>query len=88
MGSSRSASSEISTFACTHSRRYAAYIAEEEQMRQVTDKLVERTNMVATVTTASYFLLTADYGFEPNALDPDCLLRNLVFRYGTTPKVA
>ncbi len=26
--------------------------------------------MVATVTTASYFLLTADYGFEPNALDP------------------
>ncbi|KAL0010352.1 hypothetical protein SO802_005460, partial [Lithocarpus litseifolius] len=25
--------------------------------------------MVATLT-ASYFLLTADYGFEPNALDP------------------
>jgi hypothetical protein len=27
--------------------------------------------MVATVT-ASYFLLTADYGPEPNALDPVC----------------
>ncbi|KAK7816095.1 hypothetical protein CFP56_022831 [Quercus suber] len=34
-----------------------------------TDKLVRRTTMVATVT-ASYFLLTADYGSEPNALDP------------------
>ncbi|XP_042512529.1 uncharacterized protein LOC122087449 [Macadamia integrifolia] len=34
-----------------------------------TDKLVRRTTMIATVT-ASYFLLTADYGPEPNALDP------------------
>ncbi|GFP93304.1 hypothetical protein PHJA_001474800 [Phtheirospermum japonicum] len=34
-----------------------------------TDKLVRRTTMVATVT-ASYFLLTADYGSEPNFLDP------------------
>ncbi|KAK6141029.1 hypothetical protein DH2020_025230 [Rehmannia glutinosa] len=34
-----------------------------------TDKLVRRTTMVATVT-ASYFLLTADYGPEPNFLDP------------------
>ncbi|OVA14054.1 hypothetical protein BVC80_1787g133 [Macleaya cordata] len=34
-----------------------------------TDKLVRRTTMVATVT-ASYFLLTADYGSEPNVLDP------------------
>ncbi|CAA2992642.1 Hypothetical predicted protein [Olea europaea subsp. europaea] len=34
-----------------------------------TDKLVRRTTMVATLT-ASYFLLTADYGTEPNALDP------------------
>ncbi|XP_011093145.1 uncharacterized protein LOC105173173 [Sesamum indicum] len=34
-----------------------------------TDKLVRRTTMVATVT-ASYFLLTADYGTEPNFLDP------------------
>ncbi|PKI39985.1 uncharacterized protein LOC116200517 [Punica granatum] len=34
-----------------------------------TDKLVRRTTMVATIT-ASYFLLTADYGPEPNVLDP------------------
>ncbi|XP_004306793.1 PREDICTED: uncharacterized protein LOC101303265 [Fragaria vesca subsp. vesca] len=33
------------------------------------DKLVRRTTIVATVT-ASYFLLTADYGSEPNVLDP------------------
>ncbi|KAF3677898.1 putative pollen-specific protein SF3-like [Capsicum annuum] len=33
------------------------------------DKVVRRTTMVATVT-ASYFLLTADYGAEPNVLDP------------------
>jgi len=33
------------------------------------DKLVRRTTMVATVT-ASYFLLTADYGTEPSVLDP------------------
>ncbi|KAM6584824.1 hypothetical protein CsatB_011826 [Cannabis sativa] len=38
-------------------------------MNPRTDKLVRRTTMVATVT-ASYFLLTADYGSEPNALDP------------------
>ncbi|XP_019056576.1 PREDICTED: uncharacterized protein LOC104801441 [Tarenaya hassleriana] len=34
-----------------------------------TDKIVRRTTMVATVV-ASYFLLTADYGPEPNVLDP------------------
>ncbi|KAL3829654.1 hypothetical protein ACJIZ3_018456 [Penstemon smallii] len=34
-----------------------------------TDKLVRRTTMIATAT-ASYFLLTADYGPEPNFLDP------------------
>ncbi|XP_057980508.1 uncharacterized protein LOC131166190 [Malania oleifera] len=38
-------------------------------MNQKTEKLVRRTTMVATVT-ASYFLLTADYGPEPNVLDP------------------
>ena len=38
-------------------------------MNPQTDKLVRRTTMVATLT-ASYFLLTADYGPEPNALDP------------------
>ncbi|GMY09187.1 UvrABC system A [Fagus crenata] len=38
-------------------------------MNTKTDKLVRRTTMVATAT-ASYFLLTADYGSEPNALDP------------------
>ncbi|KZV46315.1 hypothetical protein F511_21397 [Dorcoceras hygrometricum] len=40
-----------------------------------TDKLVRRTTMVATIT-ASYFLLTADYGPQPNFLDPikDALL--------------
>ncbi|WJX86984.1 hypothetical protein P8452_69220 [Trifolium repens] len=34
-----------------------------------TDKLVKRLTIVATIT-ASYFLLTADYGPKPNALDP------------------
>ncbi|XVF33343.1 hypothetical protein REPUB_Repub17cG0160500 [Reevesia pubescens] len=38
-------------------------------MNPQADKIVRRTTMVATVT-ASYFLLTADYGPEPNALDP------------------
>ncbi|KAL3743509.1 uncharacterized protein LOC104442093 [Eucalyptus grandis] len=38
-------------------------------MNPRTDKLVRRTTMVATIT-AAYFLLTADYGPEPNALDP------------------
>ncbi|KVH97241.1 uncharacterized protein LOC112523390 [Cynara cardunculus var. scolymus] len=38
-------------------------------MNPNTDKLVRRTTMVATVT-AAYFLLTADYGPEPNVLDP------------------
>ncbi|XP_073012090.1 uncharacterized protein [Typha latifolia] len=34
-----------------------------------TDKLIRRTTMVATAT-AAYFLLTADYGPQPNVLDP------------------
>ncbi|KAL5062043.1 hypothetical protein RYX36_023780 [Vicia faba] len=34
-----------------------------------TDKLVRRLTIAATIT-ASYFLLTADYGPQPNALDP------------------
>ncbi|KAD4982703.1 hypothetical protein R6Q59_002329 [Mikania micrantha] len=38
-------------------------------MNPKTDKLVRRTTMVATLT-AAYFLLTADYGPEPNVLDP------------------
>ncbi|KAK0581432.1 hypothetical protein LWI29_013768 [Acer saccharum] len=38
-------------------------------MNPQTDKLVRRTTMVATAV-ASYFLLTADYGPEPNVLDP------------------
>ncbi|KAM1140735.1 hypothetical protein EV1_040384 [Malus domestica] len=38
-------------------------------MNSKTERLVRRTTMVATVT-AAYFLLTADYGSEPNALDP------------------
>ncbi|XP_015867370.1 uncharacterized protein LOC107404888 [Ziziphus jujuba] len=38
-------------------------------LKPQTDKLVRRTAMVATVT-ASYFLITADYGPQPNALDP------------------
>ncbi|KAF8017133.1 hypothetical protein BT93_H2356, partial [Corymbia citriodora subsp. variegata] len=40
-----------------------------KMMNPRTDKLVRRTTMVATIT-AAYFLLTADYGPEPNALDP------------------
>ncbi|KAJ0439273.1 hypothetical protein HanHA300_Chr16g0623471 [Helianthus annuus] len=46
-------------------------------MNPNTDKLVRRTTMVATVT-AGYFLLTADYGPEPNVLDPVFLLRPCV----------
>ncbi|KAJ1403545.1 hypothetical protein SESBI_27253 [Sesbania bispinosa] len=38
-------------------------------MSRKTDKLVRRITIVATIT-ASYFLLTADYGPQPNALDP------------------
>ncbi|KAJ9171367.1 hypothetical protein P3X46_014750 [Hevea brasiliensis] len=38
-------------------------------MNPKTDKIVRRTTMVATAV-ASYFLLTADYGPEPNAFDP------------------
>ncbi|XP_065859938.1 uncharacterized protein [Euphorbia lathyris] len=38
-------------------------------MNPQTDKIVRRTTMVATVV-ASYFLLTADYGPEPNFFDP------------------
>ncbi|KAI3837811.1 hypothetical protein MKW98_004869 [Papaver atlanticum] len=33
------------------------------------DKLVRKTTMVASVT-AAYFLLTSDYGNQPNILDP------------------
>ncbi|KAI3974911.1 hypothetical protein MKX01_005022 [Papaver californicum] len=33
------------------------------------DKLVRKTAMVASVT-AAYFLLTSDYGNQPNILDP------------------
>ncbi|CAK7348083.1 unnamed protein product [Dovyalis caffra] len=38
-------------------------------MNPQTDKIVRRTTMVATAV-ASYFLLTADYGPEPNAFEP------------------
>ncbi|CDY15156.1 BnaC05g00350D [Brassica napus] len=38
-------------------------------MNPQVDKVVRRTTMVATAV-ASYLLLTADYGPEPNALDP------------------
>ncbi|KAK4567748.1 hypothetical protein RGQ29_003491 [Quercus rubra] len=41
-----------------------------------TDKLVRKTTMVATMT-ASYFLLTADYGSKPNALNPICVPHTL-----------
>ncbi|EOA21844.1 hypothetical protein CARUB_v10002311mg [Capsella rubella] len=41
----------------------------ESEMNPQTDKVVRRTTMVATVV-ASYFLLTGDYGPEPNVLDP------------------
>ncbi|KAK3010354.1 hypothetical protein RJ639_010633 [Escallonia herrerae] len=42
---------------------------QEVMMNSKTDKIVRRTTMGATVT-AAYFLLTADYGPEPNVLDP------------------
>ncbi|KAJ6972309.1 hypothetical protein NC653_032780 [Populus alba x Populus x berolinensis] len=38
-------------------------------MNPRTDKIVRRTTMVATAV-ASYFLLTADYGPQPNAVEP------------------
>ncbi|CAH2069159.1 unnamed protein product, partial [Thlaspi arvense] len=40
-----------------------------DEMNPQTDKVVRRTTMVATAV-ASYFLLTGDYGPEPNVLDP------------------
>ncbi|WVZ16236.1 hypothetical protein V8G54_009218 [Vigna mungo] len=42
-------------------------------MNPRTEKLVRRLTIVTTVT-ASYFLLTADYGPQPNALDPFYLI--------------
>ncbi|KAL2892219.1 Protein translocation protein SEC63 [Bienertia sinuspersici] len=38
-------------------------------MNPNTDKLIRRTTMIGTVV-AAYFLLTADYGSQPNVLDP------------------
>ncbi|KAE9595530.1 hypothetical protein Lal_00030679 [Lupinus albus] len=38
-------------------------------LNRKTEKLVKAVTIVSTVT-ASYFLLTADYGPQPNALDP------------------
>ncbi|XP_057454608.1 uncharacterized protein LOC130746104 [Lotus japonicus] len=38
-------------------------------MSPKSEKLVRRITIAVTVT-ASYFLLTADYGSQPNALDP------------------
>ncbi|KAK6920145.1 hypothetical protein RJ641_016049 [Dillenia turbinata] len=54
-------------------------------MNPKTDKLIRRTTMIATVT-ASYFLLTADYGPEPNALDPDILggVRHQSLKFGVS----
>ena len=46
------------------------------KMNPKIDKLVRGTTMVATVT-VSYFLLTDDYGPEPNVLDPVCIFANL-----------
>ncbi|XP_074279878.1 uncharacterized protein LOC141605121 [Silene latifolia] len=43
-------------------------------MNPQTDKLVRRTTMVGTVV-AAYLLLTADYGPQPNVLDP---IRNAI----------
>lgn len=44
------------------------------------DKLVRTTTIIATVT-ASYFLLAADYGPEPNFLDPVNQFLSIVFIY-------
>lgn len=49
-------------------------------MNPKTDKLMRRTTIVATAV-ASYFLLTADYGPEPNALDPVCLFQHYICFY-------
>lgn len=46
----------------------------EREMNPNTDKLIRRTTMVGTVV-ATYFLLTADYGPQPNVLDP---IRNTI----------
>ncbi|XP_031501899.1 uncharacterized protein LOC116265446 isoform X2 [Nymphaea colorata] len=57
-----------------------------------TDRLVRRLTMVGTAT-ATYFLLTADYGPYPNALDPikDVIqsaqhsVKKLIFKTGEEP---
>ncbi|KAL6009376.1 hypothetical protein ACLOJK_022605 [Asimina triloba] len=45
---------------------------QRKEMDPKTEKLVRRTTMIATLT-AAYFLLTEDYGQNPNALDPATL---------------
>ncbi|KAI3872975.1 hypothetical protein MKW92_039719 [Papaver armeniacum] len=46
------------------------------------DKLVRKTAMVASVT-AAYFLLTSDYGNQPNILDP---IKNKILSVESTVK--
>ncbi|KAF3585110.1 hypothetical protein F2Q69_00025528, partial [Brassica cretica] len=46
-------------------------------MNPQVDKVVRRTTMVATAV-ASYLLLTADYGPEPNALDPVSFIKQRI----------
>lgn len=48
---------------------YITYITYIHAMNSKSEKLVKRIAMVSTIT-ASYFLLTADYGPQPNVLDP------------------
>lgn len=56
------------------------FTLKENTMNPQTDKLVRRTTMVATAV-ASYLLLTADYGPEPNVLDPVCCFSSLLLLY-------
>lgn len=56
---------------------FFAHISEE--MNPQTDKVVRRTTMVATAV-ASYFLLTGDYGPEPNVLDPVSFIFSFNFK--------
>ena len=53
-------------------------------MNPQVNKIVKMTTVVATVT-VSYFLLTADYGPEPNVLDPVSLFYSFSIVLVTKP---
>ncbi|XP_006827653.2 uncharacterized protein LOC18422889 isoform X3 [Amborella trichopoda] len=66
---------------------------ERERMDPKTDKLVRRVAIVTTAV-AAYFLLTQDYGPNPNALDPikkainsaEAVVKSYIFKSREEPR--